>query len=67
METVKSNTKIWININANPTSEKIDEPGLHGNFWADKGKKWGSAPKDIAHHHYNANINHADTRGFLIE
>lgn len=62
---VKSNANTWINVNANPTPEKEAEPGLHGNFWANNFGKWGNDPKDIADHHYNANINHADIRSFL--
>lgn len=63
---VRENSTVWINVNGNPTKEKREEPGLHGNFWADTFGKWKGDPDGIAHHHYNANVNHGEIRELII-
>lgn len=65
MENIRENAKNWININANPDkTTRENEPGW-GNFLAGIGGDWGNTPQKYAHHHYNANVNHAEISDIL--
>lgn len=66
MGKVRQNSGNWVNINANPDKATRAEEGAYGNLIAGLGGAWNSRPKDYAHHHYNADINHADARKVLL-